>query len=724
MLEELSCLEKRLERSTRLLHLCQQISWQQGQGLEAIANTVLEGLRELDFENTSLFLREGDDQLKLVASRGKSSGIAFRQGSPISFGKEGATEAVFIEDVKSQPVFEAGPDLPALPSALVVPLYGEREYLGVLVFGLSGRPPEEDIEDIKLLASHASMAIANARRFEFEKRRSEKLELIAKVGQHIASRLSHEELVTKTLEELQQQLDYDQVALFLLDPSDEAYLVLQARTGHGSNEMTGVYRQSIKEGILGRVARERKALLVHDVQRHPDFISIPDTSDIVSELCIPILLEEKLLGVLDLASSKTLAEEDKGAIQIIADQLAVAIGHSALFSEISKRLDETHLLYQASRQISSAVTLREIALAYLELVASQGKYNCTIVIYEYDAQGERKRLNVLGRWQLERGFIQEHEIYPYFKDDFDEILDRGQAVLMTNVLTDSRASPTLKKAQKDRPALAIIPLMVAEKRIGLVTLNHPKPHDWPEVELRPYQLTAAQLAAAIFSRQQAEQVRQQEQALVALNERQRLARDLHDSVSQLLFSMVLIAQSIGPAMERSVAEGEARVSRLLELAQQSRAEMRALLGELRPMHSSFATMPDSVMLRKQGLVATLEHHLRRLPDNLGLSLQTSGYQPQQSEHEQALLRISQEAVNNVVKHAEAKSIIIRLHSDEEACYLSIKDDGQGFDRLPQEGTHLGLTHMRERTEALGGTLKIDSRKGHGSEVMVRFPLKN
>ena len=262
-------------------------------------------------------------------------------------------------------------------------------------------------------------------------------------------------------------------------------------------------------------------------------------------------------------------------------------------------------MFKTSHRISSANSVEEVAKAYLELVAAQGKYNCTIVIYDYDHQGERKELIVLGRWKLDQGLSQELERYPYFKDDFDVILDSGQSVFMSHVPTDPRASKTLQEAQTERPALALIPLMVQDQRIGLVTLNHHQAHDWLSEDLRPYQITAAQLATILYNRRQQLILLQREQALAVFSERQRLARDLHDSVNQLIFGMTLIAQSIGPAMQRSTSEGEARVKRLLELAQHVRAEMRALLTELRPSVVAGTPQSDRVGLQKEGLVKTL-----------------------------------------------------------------------------------------------------------------------
>jgi signal transduction histidine kinase len=265
--------------------------------------------------------------------------------------------------------------------------------------------------------------------------------------------------------------------------------------------------------------------------------------------------------------------------------------------------------------------------------------------------------------------------------------------------------------------------MVGDFRVGLVTLSHPKPLDWSKADLRSYLVTAAHLATAIYSRQQQEKVSQQAQELAAFSERQRLARDLHDSVNQLIFSMTLLAQSVAPAMKRSAPEGEERVARLLELAQRTRAEMRALLSELRPA-SNTPAMSDRYSLQREGLVQTLNQHFARLPGSLSLKLEAQDYQPQAEPIEEALLRIAQEAVGNVIKHARANEVRLRLSADKKACYLSVKDDGIGFDtKAVGVAGNLGLKTMQERALALGGVVKLVSSQGKGTELNVRIPLR-
>ena len=244
------------------------------------------------------------------------------------------------------------------------------------------------------------------------------------------------------------------------------------------------------------------------------------------------------------------------------------------------------------------------------------------------------------------------------------------------------------------------------------------------------------------SRRQQRLVYERGQQLAILEERQRLARELHDSVTQMIFSITLIAQSLAPAWRRNPAEGEQRVARLLELSQTALAEMRALLAELRPAADGRAArstaettlVPGVVRVRREGLAAALQQHAAALAqDGLQIEIDTRGYPVADSNgstarpYEEALFRIAQEALNNVVKHAHAKHVFVNLGGDREALRMTIHDDGIGF--VPESAAQLsnglsglGLRTMPERAQALNGTVQITSTPGSGTTVEVVIPI--
>lgn len=656
-------------------------------------------------------------------------------------------QSVLLNDVSRNPDYISMPGVDDIYAELVVPVVVGEQLLGVLNFESRQPITPEDVADLKIVAHQLGVAIENARLFEAEKRRVARISIINRVARLIAGNLNLEQLLQTTVEAIAEYLYYQNVALLLVDPTDPETLVLRASSGLYTTAEVGAYRQKINQGIIGAAIQTRHYLLINDVWRDPRYLPVPGGETISAELAIPIIIGERLVGALNVESEQPMSQEDAAGFETIADQLGVAIENARLFAEIQGALDQTQLLYQTSQRISTAMGVDEVIQAYLEQVAVRGRYACTVALYELDELGQRTAVIVRGQWMREKGLLHFEERIPYSRDVLDPPLDAGETITIADVQTDFRVPPGLREIQiqDGRPALALIPLMVRGQRIGLVVLSDTIPHEWEPVDLHPYQATAAQLATAIDSRRQYQLLSERGQQIAVLKERQRLARDLHDSVTQLIFSMTLIAQAIAPAWRRDPAEGERRINRLLELSQAALAEMRALLAELHPPDPqppasgppSPTPMPGIVQVQRLGLAAALQSHAAHLArDGLQVKLNLSGYVSQPVEQEEALYRIAQEALNNVVKHARAQRAELQLETHGDSTQLKIIDDGVGFTPFAKPSPQgqpstrgkgsggLGLTTMRERAEALGGVVHLIATPGRGTTVAVTIPRKD
>ena len=162
------------------------------------------------------------------------------------------------------------------------------------------------------------------------------MELIAHVGQRIAARLDPDELFSATITEIYTQLGYDHVAFFLVDQANPQWLTQRSFASRWSDAGRVGYRQSIDQGIIGAAARHHRPELVNDVTADSRYIPVAESADLRAELAVPILLGERLLGVFDVASRKPFHDDDVKAIQIITDQLAVAIDHAYLFADTQR----------------------------------------------------------------------------------------------------------------------------------------------------------------------------------------------------------------------------------------------------------------------------------------------------------------------------------------------------------------------------------------------------
>ncbi len=229
----------------------------------------------------------------------------------------------------------------------------------------------------------------------------------------------------------------------------------------------------------------------------------------------------------------------------------------------------------------------------------------------------------------------------------------------------------------------------------------------------------ALLAELRVAHRKLQEYAQQVEELAAAQERNRLARELHDSVTQTIFSLTLTAQAARILLDRDPTRVAGQLDHLQGLAQSALAEMRSLIQQLRP-HS----------LAEEGLAAALRRHAgeRQQKDGLQVDLRISGEERLPTDVEEALFRIVQEALNNVVKHAKTDHVAVTLCLQDNPITATIEDQGAGFDPalLRQQDaqranlTHIGLSSMAERVEALGGKLSIDSKPGAGTRVQVEI----
>jgi signal transduction histidine kinase len=221
-------------------------------------------------------------------------------------------------------------------------------------------------------------------------------------------------------------------------------------------------------------------------------------------------------------------------------------------------------------------------------------------------------------------------------------------------------------------------------------------------------LLAAHAAIAIANARLYEQARE----LSIAAERNRLALDLHDAVSQKLFGLVFMAEAAGTLLQHDPAAASGQVAKLQMLAQEALDELRSIVFELRP--------PD---LERDGLGGALRKHvelLRRL-EQQEIELVLAGDFQADAERDGEILRIAQEAIQNALKHAQARHISVRLDADGGGLLLEVADDGVGFDpdAPAARSRRLGLTSMEERAKRLGGTLVIRSSRDAGTTVRLK-----
>jgi signal transduction histidine kinase len=268
------------------------------------------------------------------------------------------------------------------------------------------------------------------------------------------------------------------------------------------------------------------------------------------------------------------------------------------------------------------------------------------------------------------------------------------------------------RAHPDMRSFLGVPIVAAEGVIGAFYLTEKQgATDFSDQDQALIELLAAHAAIAITNARLYERSRE----LSILSERNRLALELHDVVSQKLFSLTLTADAAATLLDRGRDPDAARqqLTRVGELAREALAELRSLILGLRP--------PE---LERDGLNGALRKEIEMLERIHGTKIEfrSRGVQANGSERDAAVLRIADEALNNALAHAGAERITVTVERHDQCLKLEVRDDGAGFDpdRAELRAKHLGLTSMEERANELGGRLAIDSAPGAGTTVTLEL----
>lgn len=546
---------------------------------------------------------------------------------------------------------------------------------------------------------------------------------LRQVIESISSELDLRTLLTRIAESACLLLEADNGAIGLVDEREQVVRI-EATYRMPDDELGSEAKPGV--GLTGKVMAGGKPVIVNRY----DQVDEPLRTDLqdYAVIGVPIHWRGRLIGVFGIGSAppRRFGDSDVDILSRFATHAAIAIENARLYDRAQTSLQEMKLLAETSERFGVALHPEEIVSAYLDQVAANGRYACTLIEYVFDDRGERVGVLVKGRWSAETGTVVGSWRLPYSRDALDDLLDRGESVMIGDVERDPRAPVELIEMQRKdgNPAIALIPLIAAGTRIGLVILTSRRPVVWDESELRPYQATAGHLAVALRHRHEQASHLEAERKVAILEDRQRLAHELHDSVTQLLTGINLMAQATPAAMQRDPAEGSQRLSQLAELSRRALVEMRALLAELAPREHRPATRNTAT----RGVIELIQEHLNSIRGvEPVICFESAEYSTQAPEIEHALYRITQEALSNAIKYAQAATIQVRLSASSEVV-LQVEDDGVGLSGSGAraqgiDSSGLGLSGMRRRASDLGGSVRVLGRPGQGTLVEVRLPAR-
>lgn len=426
-----------------------------------------------------------------------------------------------------------------------------------------------------------------------------------------------------------------------------------------------------------------------------------------------------------------LKEELEEQVHTRTEQLAVTNRH--LLEEVTRRRDAEAELRQRKERLEQRVAERTTELATLLSVARDMTSTLDIdsvlesilsalqVVVPYTGcgifllQGQVLTL-VAYNGPLERDGLVQSQINLGDSPWLQNVVQGRRPLLIPDLLTDS---PLTKQWQRNAGALQRhlmsrsrcwlgVPMIAQGKAVGVLRLDHLAAGFFTEQHADLVFTLASQAAIAVINARLFEQV----QRVAAVEERQRLARELHDSVAQTFYSIALAAHSAKAHLDEDAEPATRRLDHILELSEAGLTEMKALIFDL-----------QAEGLRRDGLVRALRHHVEAISARHDVRVEVDlGEEPQATiEAKEAVYGIAREALQNVVRHAAAGELSLLLTRATGSLCVEVRDNGKGFSPDTVGMQTLGLRSMRERADAVGGSVEISSAPGQGTVVRACIP---
>lgn len=567
------------------------------------------------------------------------------------------------------------------------------------------------------LAGWHSDITAQKRTEEMQTRRAQHATFRADVSMTLTERAVLPTILQRCTEAMVHHLHAAFARIWTLRPGEEV-LELQASAGRYTHLNGAHSRIPVGALKIGLIAGERRPHLTNEVQSDPR-VSDKEWArreEMVSFAGYPLLVEDHVVGVMAMFSQELLLEDTLEALASVAHAIAQGIGRKwaeeQLEERVNERTKELALLLEVSQNITSTLDLKPLLDTILTQLKTVVDYHAAVL---YALQDDRLAiLNYQGEQPLE----QIKGLLSLFEQDMTRVLRRRQhdPLVIDDIYQQTHLAQRSTEEVGTYPVMESahlhswmgVPLMAKDQAIGLLTLSHSQPHYYGRRHANLVRTLANQAAVALENAR----LYGQAQELATLQERQRLARELHDSVTQALYSIALGARTARTLLDRDPSKLAEPLDYVLALAQAGQAQMRALIFELRPES-----------LEIEGLVAALKKQAEELQARHGLRVVIElGKEPfLPFTVKEALYRIAQEALHNSVKHAHATTVVLRLRTNALGTTLEVIDNGGGFNPKQSFPGHLGVQSMRERVTHLGGTLQIASAPGQGTHIRVMIP---
>ena len=679
---------------------------------------ILVNLRNvLPYDRVGLFLLDKDEHFILAGNTdpAEMGAIPARGFSdPVVLELQRTKKTLFVEDIQVDERFAAWPDMPPLHSWIGAPLIVDNKVTGFLSLGSLeiGAYGQNDAAIVQSFASQISSVLENAWLHEQSHRRTDELEVLSRFTIALGQAEGRRDILAAIMDQISNF--FGAVRGVVLFP-DEFGTSLQVKFSLEESLIGLVHPKS--EDLLWQTYRSGRSRVITNLtdlinsQKGKIFADL--FSGLLSAVLIPLKSGDSTTGLLcfGFKEQRDFPVEDINLYNTIAEIAGPSLHRAIMLEVLEKQVElrTQHLttLYAINNFAGEQRDLSDI-LDQVLIITLEAMNNRAGAIYLLTAKEDKLRLVTHQNFPPDK--ISQLQNISLHDPIYHELLDAPlPQVLSHNDLENQFSLLFQDNKLQSLSKILTAPIRAKGQPLGLLFNFSDNIQVFDEEDIALFGTIADQIGMFV---ERAHLISQAEQAAV-IEERQRLARELHDSVTQLLYSQVLFSgASLKVLNQDNLPLTEQYLTRIEQAAQQALKEMRLLVFELRPTDQLDENLVDAIRKRLDAVEkrSGMQTHLIIEGDlSLDKNIEISIY------------RIIQEALNNTLKHAAAKSVTVTIRQEGETFEIEIADDGCGFNYQEcLEGGGMGLATMLERTALLGGKMQVETKPGAGTTVRATF----
>lgn len=528
--------------------------------------------------------------------------------------------------------------------------------------------------------------------------------MLLEAGLTLASELSLPIVLQRIVDLAAQVTDARYAALGVIGPGDQ--IVEFVTTGMSASQRRAIGAPPTGRGLLGVLIKEHKAVRIKSIADHPRSVGFPPNHPPMrSFLGAPVQAMGRVFGNIYLADKRMGAEfsqEDEDALIVLATQAGVAIANASLYEEIRSRELWLDALREISGQVLAGAGLRSLLESVAEHARELAGADAATIVQVSGTPGSLVVEAAVGTRSSElRG-----QVLPAEGSIAGAVMASGRSLMLDDVSADSNAYQPLVRLGRHGPALCVLLRVPGGASGTLMVIRLKGGPRFGERDRRLIETFADQASVAIdYGRAQADLRR-----LNLMEERERIAKELHDGIIQSLFAVGMGLQGTA-ALAASPATAK-RIEAAVEELDRAIRDLRNYIFGLRPgiladrqLDQALQVLGEEMHARSD---ATVEVHV---DPALAASL---------SPRSADIVQLTREALSNVARHAQARHAKVSLSRKGPKAVLTIEDDGIGFD-TKGDWPGNGMRNLRVRAAELGGRLDITSEPGKGTRLRVTFP---